>query len=49
MDDRIVRPKEAVKIVGLSDMHIRRLEEAGIATTSRRAFIRTTLPLAWSP
>ena len=30
MFDRIVRPKEAEELVGLSGMHIRRLEEAGV-------------------
>ena len=29
MVDRIVRPAEAVQLVGLSGMHIRRLEAAG--------------------
>ena len=30
MFDRIVRPKEAEELIGLSGMHIRRLEEAGV-------------------
>ena len=30
MDDRVVRPNEVEKLVGLSGVHIRRLEVAGI-------------------
>ena len=29
MEDRIVRPGEAKQLHGLSDVHVRRLEEAG--------------------